>query len=285
MRQNFFDTSLTPLITVPNATPGGPPPFATNGQPLLSGVTQSRNYSPLDWIAGALYKLLPWMSPYFGVSASHLANFNSENAQNGIGAPESALQYEAGIKFSFLRDSIVFNTAGFDISRDNVAAATTINGIETIVFDSQRTKGAEASLDAKVTDQWHVLANVTEQNAVITDNPQGITSIGNHPQGVPAYLANLWSTYDFSIAGMPGFRIGAGLNYQAKSYSDITNVNSIPAYVIVSELSWVREPPHWGADHQPAQHHRSAIFHRRQCGRRLCRRTALSVVQAARPNF
>jgi outer membrane receptor for ferric coprogen and ferric-rhodotorulic acid len=58
------------------------------------------------------------------------------------------------------------------------------------------------------------LANVTAQDPVITDNPQGVTSVGNRPQGAPAYLANLWTTYDFAIAGVPGFRIGGGLNYQ-----------------------------------------------------------------------
>jgi iron complex outermembrane recepter protein len=95
---------------------------------------------------------------------------NSENTQNGVGAPESALQYEAGIKFAFLDDRLVLNTAIFEIFRDNVAAATTINGIETVVFDSQKTRGAEVALDAKITEQWHVLTNVTGQDAVITDN-------------------------------------------------------------------------------------------------------------------
>jgi iron complex outermembrane receptor protein len=67
---------------------------------------------------------------------------------------------------------------------------------------------------------------------VTIDNPQGVTSVGNHPQGAPANMANLWSTYDFSMAGIRGFKVGAGLNYMAKSYSDITNVNSIPSFVI-----------------------------------------------------
>ena len=129
-------------------------------------------------------------------------------------------------------NAVVLNTSAFTISRDNVAAATTINGIEGVVFDSQRTKGVEASLDAKVTTQWHILANMTAQDAVITDNPQGITSIGNHPQGVPAYMANLWTTYQFSIAGVRGFQVGGGLNYQDITFSDITNKNSAPSYII-----------------------------------------------------
>ncbi len=240
VRKDWFDTSLTPLITVPGR-------FGTAGQPLLAGVQDTRNDAPVSWNLGALYKLLPWMSPYAGVSKSHLANFNSENTQNGIGAPESALQYEAGIKFSFLDDRYVLNTALFDVERDNVATLTTINNAETVVFDSQRTKGGEVSLDARVTDQWHVLANVTAQHAVITDNPQGISSVGNHPQGAPTYMANLWSTYDFSIAGLPGFHVGAGLNYVGKSYSDITNVNSIPSYVILNAGVGF-EAHHWGID-------------------------------------
>ena len=35
---------------------------------------------------------------------------------------------------------------------------------------------------------------------------------------------------------MPGFIVGAGLNYRDRSYSDNTNVNSIPAFVIGNAL-------------------------------------------------
>jgi iron complex outermembrane receptor protein len=240
IRKDWFDTDLTPLISVPGR-------FSSDGRPLLAGVTDSRNDAPGSWNIGALYKVLPWMSPYFGVSESHLANFNSESTQNGIGPPEGALQFEAGIKYALLDGKVVLNTALFDISRDNVAAAVTIGGIESVVFDSQRTRGGEASIDAQVTDQWHLLANITAQDAVVTDNPQGVTSLGHHPQGVPKYMANLWTTYDFSIMGVPGFRVGAGMNYQARSYSDITNLNSIPPFVILNALL-AYETPTWGLD-------------------------------------
>jgi iron complex outermembrane recepter protein len=251
VRKDWWDTQLTPLVTVPCAPgstcPDGPSfgAFNSEGQPIIAGVTETRNDAPVSWNVGALYHLFPGISPYFGISKSFLTNFNSENVQNGIGAPESALQYEAGIKFSLLNNRLVVNTAAFDVSRDNVATAVTINSVETVVFDSQRTTGIEASVDTKVTEQWHILANATDQNAIVTDNPQGITSVGNHPQGVPAHMANLWSVYSFSVAGIPGFQIGAGLNYRDKTFSDITNVNSVPAYVIGS-AALAYETPKWG---------------------------------------
>ena len=242
-RQDWFDTELDPLITVPtSAANPAPGRFTSTGAPIIAGIPQVRDDRPVSWSVGTLYHLFPGISPYVGASKSYLANFNSENTQNGIGAPESALQYEAGIKFSMLDDRVALNTAVFNLSRDNVA--TLISATDTIVFDSQLTNGVEASLDARITDRWHLLANATAQNAVVTSAPQAIATIGHHPQAVPAYMANLWSTYTFSIAGVQGFQVGAGLNYRDRTFSDTTNVNSVPAYVIGNAMvGW--ESPNW----------------------------------------
>jgi iron complex outermembrane receptor protein len=238
VRQDLYDETLTPLITVPGR-------FTSTGAPLLAGVAQNRQDAPVSWSVGTLYKLFPGISPYIGASKSYLSNFNSENTFNGIGAPESAQQYEAGIKFSMFNDKVVLNTSVFNVARDNVATLVAVGPLENVVFDSQLTNGVEASLDAAITDQWHLLANATEQQAVVTGAPQAPATIGNHPQGVPATMANLWSVYKFSIGNLSGFQVGAGVNYHGKSYSDTTNVNSVPAYVIGNMMiGW--DNPNWG---------------------------------------
>ena len=204
----------------------------------------------MSWNVGTLYHLTPWIAPYIGASQSYMANFNSENVQNGIGAPESARQYEAGIRFTFFNERIVLNTAVFNVSRDNVATLFTPSigpnaGIQTVVFGSQLTNGEEVSLIAKITDQWSLLANATHQEAVLTGAPQAVATIGNHPQGVPANMANVWSTYKFAIGGISGFQVGIGANYRDKTYSDTTNVNSVPSYVIGNTMiGW--ENANWG---------------------------------------
>ena len=238
VRQDWYDETLNPLITVPGR-------FTSVGAPLIAGVPMTRDDMPVSWNVGTLYKLFPGISPYIGASKSYLSNFNSENTFNGIGAPESALQYEAGIKFSMFNDKVVLNTAVFNVSRDNVATLVAVGAAENVVFDSQLTNGVEASLDAAITDHWHLLANATEQNAVVTSAPQALTTIGNHPQGVPATMANLWTTYKFSIGAIEGFQIGGGVNYRDRTYSDVTNVNSVPSYVIGNALiGW--DNANWG---------------------------------------
>jgi len=242
-RQDWFDTELNPLITVPGA-------FTLTNVPIVAGLPLSRYDKPLSWNVGTLYHVTDWMAPYIGVSQSYLANFNSENVQNGIGAPESARQYEAGIRFTFLGERIVLNTAVFNTSRDNVATLFTPStgpgaGVQIVTFDSQLTNGEEASLIAKITDQWSVLANATHQEAVVTIAPNAPVTIGNVPQGVPANMANLWTTYKFAIGGISGFQAGIGANYRDRTWSDTTNVNSAPGF-LVGNLMVGWEDRNWG---------------------------------------
>jgi iron complex outermembrane receptor protein len=240
-RQDWYNNELDPLTTVPGQ-------FTLTGVPVLAGVPETRNDKPVSWNVGTLYHLTPWLAPYIGASQSYLTNFNSENTTNGIGAPESARQYEAGIRFTFLNEKLVLSTAAFNVSRDNVATVVSgllPNGQELVVFDSQLTNGVEASLDAALTSQWHLLANATHQDAVITGAPQTPTELGNRPQGVPANMANLWSTYKFAIGKVDGFQVGAGVNYRDRTWSDPTNVNSVPGYVIGNAMvGW--ENLNWG---------------------------------------
>src|SRR5262249_31104565 len=153
----------------------------------------SRFDAPVSWSVGGLYKLLPGIAPFAGVARSYLTNFNSESTQNGVFAPESGLQREAGVKLSMPGDTVVLTAAVFDIERRNVFNVNAVTGA--VTFNAQRTRGVDADLQVKLTQKWKITANAVAQAGVLTAVPSAPTQVGNHPVGVPSHIYNLWSTY------------------------------------------------------------------------------------------
>jgi iron complex outermembrane recepter protein len=117
-RQEHWFESLTPQVFVPGR-------FDPNGNLFEPGVTETRIDQPFSWSIGTLYKIVPGVAPFAGVSKSYLTNFNSEATQNGIVAPESGLEYEGGVKFSTPDGRFVLTTAAFKIFRNNVFTENT----------------------------------------------------------------------------------------------------------------------------------------------------------------
>lgn len=221
VRQDIWDTDLDPLITVPGAlTPGG--------QPIIGGQTLSRHDAPVSWNLGTLYKLTPAIAPFFGVAESHLATFNSESPSSAIAAPESALQYEGGVKINAFGGRALVTAAGFDVKRNNVFSLVG----DVAFFDNQETWGGELDLDAQPTSRWRVTANVTAQHAELTSNPSSPSSTGKVPVGVPEHMANLWTSYTFPLSGDDGLRVSGGVDYRDKLYGSTLNTLSVPSYVI-----------------------------------------------------
>ena len=147
------------------------------------------------------YKILPTVAPFAGVSKSYLTNFNSEATSQGLVAPESGLEYEAGIKLSTPDNRIILTAAAFDIQRTNVFTENTATTPITVAFNAQKSYGFDADLQMLITPQWTVLANMISQTARLTAVPLTPAQVGNWPVGVPAHIYNIWSTYDFAIAG------------------------------------------------------------------------------------
>jgi iron complex outermembrane receptor protein len=224
VRQDYWNTNLTPEASIPGAN--------ANGVPLVAGVNQSRTDTPVSWNIGTLYHVLPGVSPYVGVSEGHLANFNSEAVTSGLNAPENSLQYEAGVKFEGLNGRATLTTAVFDTQRDNVQASLVVGSNNVVVFNSQRTEGFEADVLVEPVDKWKIIGNVTFQDAELTENPSQPAAVGKHPQGVPERIFNLWTSYDFSIGALDGFRVSGGVQARDLTYADALNTEAVPAYAI-----------------------------------------------------
>jgi iron complex outermembrane receptor protein len=226
-RQDHWYEQLTPLAFVPGR-------IEANGTPLEPGTVQTRIDQPTSWSVGTLYKILPTVAPFAGVSKSYLTNFNSEATSQGLVAPESGLEYEAGIKLSTPDNRIILTAAAFDIQRTNVFTENTVTG--QVAFNAQKSYGFDADLQMLITPQWTVLANMISQTARLTAVPLTPAQVGNWPVGVPAHIYNIWSTYDFAIAGIKGFRVGAGLSYNGATFGNTADNVWIPSSTVADAM-------------------------------------------------
>ncbi|HTZ01482.1 MAG TPA: TonB-dependent receptor [Xanthobacteraceae bacterium] len=237
VRKDYWDEMLTPQAFVPGRI--GP-----NGMPLEPGMTDTEIDTPTSWSVGTLYKLFPGVAPFAGVSKSYLTNFNSESTQNGVFAPESGLEYEAGLKLSTPDGRFTLTGAAFEIFRNNVFTENTTTN--TIAFNAQKSYGFDADLQWQITPQWKVLANMISQTAKLTAVPLTPVQVGNWPVGVPAHIYNVWSTYDFAIAGIPGFTFGAGVSYNGLTFGSTANTVWVPSSAVVDTMLRY-SAAHWDA--------------------------------------
>ncbi|WP_244124970.1 TonB-dependent receptor plug domain-containing protein [Burkholderia gladioli] len=140
-------------------------------------------------------------------------------------------------RFSYLHRSL-------DVLGNGDSTSTKISNGQVVGRQLRQQDDSDNSLDYQFEPVWrfatggvkHTLLTGFEYQHQIIDTERST-----------AYLANLWTSYDFSIACVPGFHVGAGVNYVGKSYSDITNANSIPSYVIAN-AAFGYDTRRWGVD-------------------------------------
>ena len=225
-RQDFWQTALSPQVFVPGRSLG-------NGQLIEPPNTFSRNDTPFSWNVGTVYRILPGVSPFFGVAHSNLANFNSEATQNGVQAPETGLQYEAGVKIAALNGRVMVTAAAFHVMRDNVFALVS----DIPVFNDQRTQGGEGSVELALTHRWKLNTNATGMHASLTNNPSNPAAVGRRPQGVPDRIVNLWTSYDLPLHGHDTFTLAGGFTNRSSMFADLLNTNSVPSYTTVDMVA------------------------------------------------
>ncbi len=165
-----------------------------------------------------------------------MVNFTSEATQNGVEAPESGMQYEAGAKVAELNDRLMITVAAFHVMRNNVFSL--VNDIP--VFNDQLTQGGEGTVELALTRHWRLNANGTGMHASLTDNPSNPAATGRRPQGVPNRIVNLWTSYDLPIGPRESFSLSGGFTNRSNMFADLLNTNSIPSYTTADVVANVK---------------------------------------------
>lgn len=185
---------------------------------------------------GTVYRILPGVSTFFGVAHSNLVNFNSEATQNGVQAPESGMQYEAGVKVAALNDRVMVTAAAFHVMRNNVFSLVS----DVPVFNDQLTQGGEGTVELALNRHWRVNANATGMHASLTDNPSNPAATGRRPQGAPNRIVNLWTSYDLPVGAQETLTLSGGFSNRSSMFADLLNTNSIPSYTTADVVANIK---------------------------------------------
>jgi catecholate siderophore receptor len=163
----------------------------------------------------------------------------SASVSNSALQPERNEIYEAGMKFSVLRDRLGLDASVFQVNKNN-ALQPDPNDPTLVLANSgqkQRIRGVEFDVTGKITKALSVnlgysrldtkiLSDFVSQtiNGVVTQFPNTF-SVGKQIYYAPKDSATLWTTYAFDGL-LKGLTVGGGVTYQSRVYTNYVYVNA-----------------------------------------------------------
>jgi len=165
---------------------------------------------------GAVYDL----NRQYSVYASYTSIYKPQSAQDANGKtldPLAGINYETGIKGSFLNGRLNASAAYFRLDQDNYAnatgALTPSGGTAYEAIDGVRTKGFEAEISGQLTAQWQIHAGFNHK----VSRQQGAKVATLTPEN----QFSLSSTYKPGF--LPGLSVGGGARWQDKTWDNVSH--------------------------------------------------------------
>ncbi len=157
-------------------------------------------------------------------------------------ADQSAAQFEPlisdlkefGIKASFFDNSIVVNSAIYEINQKNILiSANDPNNPDLLVQrGADRSRGFEVDIAGFITPDWQVNVSYSYIDASIVDDDDE-NLIGKRKENTPFNSGNLWTRYNFPQSSvLKGIGIGFGMQYQGTKIPWFTRDFEVPAFTI-----------------------------------------------------
>jgi catecholate siderophore receptor len=157
-------------------------------------------------------------SAEFGTLANNAANVE----------PEKVRSYEAGAKWSVLRN-VSLTAALFRNEKTNERVADPAGGPSQILEGARRIDGVELGIAGRLAPAWDVFAGMVLMDAQILRQPvapAAISNVGRQPAFVAEKAANVWTTYRFA----ENWEAGGGVYRVDGYYANDTNAVHVPGY-------------------------------------------------------
>ncbi|NOS75235.1 MAG: TonB-dependent receptor [Methyloglobulus sp.] len=198
---------------------------AFGGGVSLSDITldtlRAEKFTPR---AGIVYQVAPWLSLY----GNYVESFGGNNGRSANGqpfAPQTATQYEGGIKTEFLDGKLTGNLAFYHITKENLLTRDTNSTDPRFqrAIGEARSQGIEFDLNGKLNDQISLIATYAFNDARITKDSD---NQGNRLRFAPEHSASFWVKYE----PIERFSLGTGVYLAGQRQGNTANTFSLPGY-------------------------------------------------------
>lgn len=216
----------------------------------LAGTETKQTDTFFNPMVGLVYQPVKPVSLYanFSKSARQLDNFSVFRAMTPAGTlpePETARQYEAGIKTELIEGRLFANAAVFRIEKENVQRFL-FTGVPPAFGDivqtgEERSQGVELDVTGRILPGWDVIAAYAYIDAEVTRG-DAVVREGHTLPNAPLHSGSVWTVYTVRSGLLEGFGIGGGIYAAGKRQGDIDNTFQIPGFVRLDAALYYRKP-------------------------------------------
>ncbi|MGH8568598.1 MAG: TonB-dependent siderophore receptor [Gammaproteobacteria bacterium] len=153
--------------------------------------------------------------------------------------PETATQYEAGLKADLLDGSLTATLAYYHLTKENVLTPDPVDQNFSVQIGAARSRGIELDVSGALTPALDLIASLAYTDTEITrsnlgdeDNP-----LGNPLAAVPEWSGSLWAVHTRQEGPLRGLRLGAGIFAADARPGDNAGTFELPGYVRVDLLA------------------------------------------------
>ncbi|GJL55576.1 MAG: ferrichrome-iron receptor [Nitrospirales bacterium] len=185
---------------------------------------------------GILWQPVPQLS-FFG---SYVENFGSDdffsvNPDGTVLPPDTADQWEVGVKTELLDGRLRGTLAFYDLTKQNIATPDLNNPTFSRATGEARNRGIELDVTAEILPGWKTIGVYSYIDSEITKDNSG--NQGNRFANVPRHGGSFWTTYTFQENQLRGLTLGAGVVARSEQEADNANTAQLPGYALVHLLS------------------------------------------------
>ena len=162
--------------------------------------------------AGGVAKITSNMTAFVGYSETFSVNTalgfiptGSQITQSNYRPDPGTKSFEGGLRFSFLNQRLNIDAAFYELRQTGRTAGGGSSFSPIVLLPDNVNKGLEVQVSAAPTDNWNLIAAVTQADIV--------NATGARTPDVAEFLASAWSKYTFREGGAKGLGVGLGVSH------------------------------------------------------------------------